>query len=148
MAEKKHNQLDGVALGMGCGAAILAGTLQLIIIAALVTSGEYIITRNVNSIPIGTQLFGLVSGQAVHFLVGYVTANYASHSKMSHAVIIAGVSLLLGFWGIIINPMGQTVMNFFSFLLLIPVTMLGAKLAISRSNSVSLSPQESSEAKR
>lgn len=133
MPEETVPDIDMSAIGTGCATGCGAGCLQLLITGVLISSaGVHVVRNDPNSIPIDLQWLILLLGLAVHFLVGYVTARKAPHSKRLHAIIVGVLVLVLGIAAVVLNPgLGKpSALGILAFLLSIPLTWLGAEWAI------------------
>jgi len=80
------------------------------------------------------KIVGFLFALAIHGFAGYVVARAAKNGKMFHALIYGCLMMLLGVLSFVLPntrqaPIGLTLV---SWLLTLPMTLLGAKRAIDR----------------
>jgi hypothetical protein len=135
MVDENRPDIDLNTLGTGCITGCGAGCAQIIILMGLVAaSGVQLARITPNSIPTGIKLLGFIMGLGIAVLVGYVTARKAPYSKMLHALIVGALALVFGILGMVLNPntnAAREPLNILGFLLSLPMTLLGARWAIS-----------------
>lgn len=126
------------ALGSGCLAGCGSGCASFVIILILVSiSGANIARLTPGTVPDWVKFAGFLLGIATHMVMGYATARAASNRPVFHALILGIVSMLIGLFGVLspsrasLNA-GAQFGTLVSWLLTIPMVLVGANIAIKR----------------